>query len=88
MLDEFEICEEVQALLNRMDMFPEEFSFRESEEPRWLGIVHEIEGENPSLLNPFTSKERLVLRLKLREVARLLVKRQILKDLTNPRGHK
>ena len=87
MIDENEICEEVQALLARMDMFPEEFITQASKEPRWFRGIYEIESNNP-LLNPFTSKERLMLRLKLREIARIWLKRQILKKLTNPRGHK
>jgi hypothetical protein len=80
MLDENEICEEVQALLNRIEMFPEEFS-EEVTENKWHKIINGL--DDPSNLNPFTELERTLLRTKLRALTRTWMKRAILNEITN-----
>jgi hypothetical protein len=80
MLDENEICEEVQALLNRIDMFPEEFS-EEVTRDKWHKIINGL--DDPSNLNPFTELERTLLRTKLRALTRTWMKRAILNEITN-----
>lgn len=81
MLDENEICEEVQALLNRMDMFPEEFSKEVHEDHRWQHILNEIDDE--TCTNPYTTLERTMLRARVRALTRMWMKRAILREITN-----
>lgn len=79
MLDENEVCEEVQALLNRMEMFPEEFSNELHSRGRWSTVIRGLDDS----LNAFTKAEQTLLTEKIREIARVWMKRAVLKEITN-----
>lgn len=80
MLDENEICEEVQALLDRINMFPEEFSKEVEETRKWTPVLEGL--DDPDSTNAFTELEREMIRDSIRNLSRLWMKRAILKEIT------
>jgi hypothetical protein len=79
MLDENEICEEVVALIDRMDKFPEEFIDDGRLTRRWGLVMDHINQDHD---NPvFTAAELRVLREKVQGLARLRMKKEILQNI-------
>lgn len=81
MLDENEICEEVVALLDRMDKFPEEFLDDESLHRRWRNVMAHIQHESDTPV--FTAAELRALREKVQGLARLRMKKEILQNIVH-----
>jgi hypothetical protein len=80
MLDENEVCEEVTALLDRMDKFPEEFLDDYRLDQRWGRIVRII-GDEHNNKDVFTSAELRLLQEKLKGLVRVRMKREILENI-------
>lgn len=79
MLDDNEICEEVVALLDRMDKFPEEFIDDRSLHSRWGSVMAQINREGDNQV--FTVAELGVLREKVQGLSRLSMKKEILQNI-------
>lgn len=79
MLDENEICEEVVALLDRMDKFPEEFLDDETLHRRWRNVMAHVQHESDTPV--FTAAELRALREKVQGLARLRMKKEILQNI-------
>jgi len=80
MLDENEVCEEVVALLDRMDKFPEEFLDDYRLDQRWGRIVRVI-GDDNNNKDVFTSAELRLLQEKIKGLTRIRMKREILENI-------
>lgn len=81
MLDENEICEEVVALLDRMDKFPEEFLDDKTLHRRWRNVMAHIQHESDTPI--FTAAELRALREKTQGLARLRMKKEILQNIVH-----
>jgi len=74
------ICEEVRALLDRMDKFPEEF-IEDRLNNKWYKVRQALdEGEDES---PFTVEEYRALHNKLAEIKRNALRQSILKTIVH-----
>ena len=80
MLDENEVCEEVTALLDRMDKFPEEFLDDYRLDQKWGRIVRVI-GDDNNNKDVFTSAELRLLQEKIKGLTRVRMKREILETI-------
>ena len=77
MRDENEVCAEVAAMVERMDMFPEEF-VGDSVLQKWDHIVYTMVG---SLNSPLTEAEKKLVTNKLWEIGRERLKKDIIKGI-------
>lgn len=74
------ICEEVRALLDRMDKFPEEF-IEDRLNNKWYKVRQALDdGEDES---PFTVEEYRALHAKLAEIKRNALRQSILKTIVH-----
>jgi hypothetical protein len=80
MVDENEVCEEVTALLDRMDKFPEEFLDDYRLDQKWGRIVRVI-GDDNNNKDVFTSAELRLLQEKIKGLTRVRMKREILETI-------
>jgi hypothetical protein len=79
MLDENEVCEEVVALLDRMDKFPEEFLDDFNLHTRWGTIMGQIRNDPSNTV--FTPAEHRLLKEKVQGLARVRMKKEILQNI-------
>lgn len=77
MRDENEVCAEVAAMVERMDMFPEEF-VGNSVLQKWDHIIYTMVG---SLNSPLTEAEKKLVTNKLWEIGRERLKKDIIKGI-------
>jgi hypothetical protein len=80
MIDPNEVCEEVTALLDRMDKFPEEFLDDYRLDQKWGRIVRLI-GDDNNNKDVFTSAELRLLNEKIKGLTRVRMKREILETI-------
>jgi hypothetical protein len=80
MIDPNEVCEEVVALLDRMDKFPEEFLDDYRLDQKWGRIVRLI-GDDNNNKDVFTSTELRLLNEKIKGLTRVRMKREILETI-------
>lgn len=84
MLDENEVCEEVVALLDRMDKFPEEFLDDFNLHTRWGTIMGQIRNDPSNTV--FTPAEHRLLKEKVQGLARVRMKKEILQNIMHVVG--
>ena len=81
MIDPNEVCEEVVALLDRMDKFPEEFinKNRGISVGRWDKILNQIHDRASNSV--FSPTEQTLLQQKIAGLARVQMKKEILQNI-------
>ena len=79
-LDENEVCEEVTALLDRMEKFPEEFLDDYTLDHKWARLLRLVNDDEYNK-DVFTPAELRLLKAKIKGLTRVRMKREILQNI-------
>ena len=79
-LDENEVCEEVTALLDRMEKFPEEFLDDYTLDHKWARLLRLVNDDEHNK-DVFSSAELRLLKEKIKGLTRVRMKREILQNI-------